>query len=173
MPQHAEITQDLLVRRKAWQQAGGLTPHQTIGRNSHISLAPADGLGASRCMQAAMVDETGVAPRNQPRGGRGGHAGAAAGKPESSDERLCWCSRGAWCRSCFRRKQFQEEGSHSVTVASRGPQASPECSMALRMTRSFRMHAVSTTFGGLPLARSLAANARTTGLCLLALSAAM
>ena len=103
MPQHAEITQDLLVRRKAWQQAGGLTPHQTIGRNSHISLAPADGtvvfaigfLGASRCMQAAMVDETGVAPRNQPRGGRGGHAGAAAGKPESSDEGIRGAPREA------------------------------------------------------------------------------
>jgi hypothetical protein len=42
--------------------------------------------GASRCMHAAMVDETGVAPRNQQRSGRGGHAGAAAGNPESSDE---------------------------------------------------------------------------------------
>ena len=37
-------------------------------------------------MHAAMVDETGVAPRNQQRSGRGGHAGAAAGNPESSDE---------------------------------------------------------------------------------------
>ena len=42
--------------------------------------------GASRCMHAARADETGVAPRNQQRGGRGGHAGATAGKPESSDE---------------------------------------------------------------------------------------
>ncbi len=37
-------------------------------------------------MRAAIADETGVARRNQQRGGRGGHAGAAAGKPESSDE---------------------------------------------------------------------------------------
>ncbi len=60
-----------------------------------------------------------------------------------------------------------------LRVASRGSHVSSLRSMALRMTRSFRMHAVRTTFGGLPLARSRAAKSRITGLCFLALRAAM
>jgi len=48
-------------------------------------------------MHAARADETGVAPRNQQRGGRGGHAGAAAGKPESSDAGIRL--RPLFCRS--------------------------------------------------------------------------
>lgn len=101
-------------------------------------------------------------------GGPGRHPlrhGFSGRRSEAQGPRLVDSSPGGLvrCRSGVQRR-LGALPLRSDERSRRGPHGSRLHSMALRTT-SFLIHAVSTNLGGFPLARILAANARTIGLC--------